>query len=60
MRFLELLQKWGGLEAAGVSKRNESAGPFVVADALGCRCGSRPRCIWESGEREGGAGLEYE
>ena len=53
----ELLQKWEAWKRLGVlASEMESAALFVVADALGCRCGSCFHVIW-SQEREA-AGLD--
>ena len=48
----ELLQKWEAWKRLGVlASEMESAALFVVADALGCRCGSCFHVIWNQ-ERE--------
>ena len=53
----ELLQKWEAWKRLGVlASEMESAALFVVADALGCRCGSCFHVIWTQ-EREA-AGLD--
>ena len=53
----ELLQKWEAWKRLGVkSSEMESATLFVVADALGCRCGSCFHVVWNQ-EREA-AGLD--
>ena len=53
----ELLQKWEAWKRLGVkSSEMESATLFVVADALGCRCGSCFHVGWNQ-EREA-AGLD--
>ena len=53
----ELLQKWEAWKRLGVkASEMESAAIFVVADALGCRCGSCFHVIWNQ-EREA-AGLD--
>ena len=53
----ELLQKWEAWKRLGVlASEMESAALFVVADALGCRCGSCFHVIWNH-EREA-AGLD--
>ena len=53
----ELLQKWEAWKRLGVkASEMESAALFVVADALGCRCGSCFHVIWYQ-EREK-AGLD--
>ena len=53
----ELLQKWEAWKRLGVlASEMESAALFVVADALGCRCGSCFHVIWNQ-EREA-AGLD--
>ena len=53
----ELLQKWEAWKRLGVkASEMESAALFVVADALGCRCGSCFHVIWNQ-EREK-AGLD--
>ena len=55
----ELLQKWEAWKRLGVlASEMESAALFVVADALGCRCGSCFHVIWNQ-EREA-AGLDQE
>ena len=53
----ELLQKWEAWKRLHVkASEMESAALFVVADALGCRCGSVFHVIWNQ-EREQ-AGLD--
>ena len=53
----DLLQKWDSWKRLGVkASEMESAALFVVADALGCRCGSCFHVIWNQ-EREA-AGLD--
>lgn len=53
----ELLQKWEAWKRLGVkASEMESAALFVVASALGCRCGSCFHVIWNQ-EREA-AGLD--
>ena len=53
----ELLNKWEAWKKLGVlASEMESAALFVVADALGCRCGSCFHVIWNQ-EREA-AGLD--
>ncbi len=53
----ELLQKWEAWKRLGVlASEMESAALFVVANALGCRCGSCFHVIWNQ-EREA-AGLD--
>lgn len=53
----ELLQKWEAWKRLGVkASEMESAALFVVADTLGCRCGSCFHVIWNQ-EREK-AGLD--
>ena len=53
----ELLQKWEAWKRLGVkASEMESAAMFVVAAALGCRCGSCFHVIWNQ-EREA-AGLD--
>lgn len=53
----ELLQKWEAWKRLGVkASEMESAALFVVADALGCRCGSCFHVVWNQ-EREK-AGLD--
>ncbi len=53
----ELLQKWEAWKRLGVkSSEMESATLFVVANALGCRCGSCFHVVWNQ-EREA-AGLD--
>ena len=55
----ELLNKWEAWKRLGVkASEMESAALFVVADALGCRCGSCLHVIWNQ-EREA-AGLDQE
>ena len=55
----ELLYKWEAWKRLGVkASEMESAALFVVADALGCRCGSCFHVIWNQ-EREA-AGLDQE
>lgn len=53
----ELLNKWEAWKRLGVkASEMESAALFVVANALGCRCGSCFHVIWNQ-EREA-AGLD--
>src|SRR5699024_7712890 len=53
----ELLQKWESWKRLGVkASEMESAALFVVAAALGCRCGACFHVIWNQ-EREA-AGLD--
>ncbi len=53
----ELLDKWEAWKKLGVlASEMESAAMFVVADALGCRCGSCFHVVWNQ-EREA-AGLD--
>ena len=53
----ELMAKWEAWKRLGVlASEMESAALFVVADALGCRCGSCSHVIWNQ-EREA-AGLD--
>ena len=55
----ELLDKWEAWKRLGVkASEMESAALFVVASALGCRCGSCFHTIWNQ-EREA-AGLDQE
>ena len=55
----ELLDKWEAWKRLGVkASEMESAALFVVANALGCRCGSCFHTIWNQ-EREA-AGLDQE
>lgn len=55
----ELLNKWEAWKRLGVkASEMESAALFVVANALGCRCGSCFHVIWNQ-EREA-AGLDQE
>ena len=55
----ELLNKWEAWKRLGVkASEMESAAPFVVADALKCRCGSCFHAVWNQ-EREA-AGLDQE
>ena len=55
----ELLEKWEAWKRLGVkASEMESAALFVVADALGCRCGSCFHVIWNQ-EREA-AGLDQD
>ena len=55
----ELLNKWEAWKRLGVkASEMESAALFVVADALGCRCGSCFHVIWNQ-EREK-AGLDQD
>lgn len=55
----ELLDKWEAWKRLGVkASEMESAAMFVVASALGCRCGSCFHTIWNQ-EREA-AGLDQE
>ena len=55
----ELLEKWEAWKRLGVkASEMESAAMFVVASALGCRCGSCFHTIWNQ-EREA-AGLDQE
>jgi len=50
--YYELLQKWESWKRLGVkASEMESAALFVVADALGVRCGSCFHVIWNQ-ERE--------
>ena len=57
--FYELRQKWESWKRLGVkASEMESAALFVVAAALGCRCGSCFHVIWNQ-EREA-AGLDQE
>ena len=57
--FYELQQKWESWKRLGVkASEMESAALFVVAAALGCRCGSCFHVIWNQ-EREA-AGLDQE
>ena len=53
----ELLEKWEAWKRLGVkASEMESAALFVIASALGCRCGSCFHVIWNQ-EREA-AGLD--
>ena len=53
----ELLEKWEAWKRLGVkASEMESAALFVIANALGCRCGSCFHVIWNQ-EREA-AGLD--
>ena len=55
----ELLEKWEAWKRLGVkASEMESAAMFVVASALGCRCGSCFHTIWNQ-EREA-AGLDQD
>ena len=55
--YYELQQKWESWKRLGVKAREmESAALFVVAAALGCRCGSCFHVVWNQ-EREA-AGLD--
>ena len=55
----ELLNKWEAWKRLGVkASEMEFAALFVVADALGCRCGSCFHVIWNQ-EREA-AGLDQD
>ena len=55
----ELLEKWEAWKRLGVkASEMESAALFVVANALGCRCGSCFHVIWNQ-EREA-AGLDQQ
>lgn len=55
----ELLSKWETWKRLGVkASEMESAALFVIADALGCRCGSCFHVIWNQ-EREA-AGLDQD
>ena len=55
----DLLQKWVAWKRLGVkASEMESAALFVVANALGCRCGSCVHVIWNQ-EREA-AGLDQD
>ena len=55
--YYELLQKWESWKRLGVkASEMESAAMFVVASALGCRCGSCFHVVWNQ-EREA-AGLD--
>ena len=55
----DLLQKWEAWKRLGVkASEMESAALFVVANALGCRCGSCFHVIWNQ-EREA-AGLDQD
>ena len=55
----ELLNKWEAWKRLGVkASEMESAALFVVASALGCRCGSCFHVIWNQ-EREA-AGLDQD
>ena len=55
--YYELLQKWESWKRLGVkASEMESAAMFVVAAALGCRCGSCFHVVWNQ-EREK-AGLD--
>ena len=55
--YYELLQKWESWKRLGVkASEMESAATFVVAAALGCRCGSCFHTVWNQ-EREK-AGLD--
>lgn len=57
--YYELLQKWESWKRLGVkASEMESAALFVVADALGCRCGSCFHVVWNQ-EREK-AGLDQD
>ena len=51
----ELLNKWEAWKKLGVlASEMESAALFVVADALGCRCGSCFHVIWNQEREEAG------
>ncbi len=55
--YYELMNKWESWKRLGVlASEMESAAMFVVADALGCRCGSCFHVVWNQ-EREA-AGLD--
>ena len=55
--YYELQQKWESWKRLGVlASEMESAALFVVAAALGCRCGSCFHVVWNQ-EREA-AGLD--
>lgn len=57
--YYELLQKWESWKRLGVkASEMESAAMFVVASALGCRCGSCFHVVWNQ-EREK-AGLDQD
>ena len=57
--YYELLQKWESWKRLGVkASEMESAALFVVADALGSRCGSCFHVVWNQ-EREK-AGLDQD
>ena len=57
--YYELLQKWESWKRLGVkASEMESAACFVVAAALGCRCGSCFHTVWNQ-EREK-AGLDQD
>ena len=57
--YYELLQKWESWKRHGVkASEMESAAIFVVASALGCRCGSCFHVVWNQ-EREK-AGLDQD
>lgn len=57
--YYELLQKWETWKRLGVkASEMESAATFVVAAALGCRCGSCFHTVWNQ-EREK-AGLDQD
>ena len=57
--YYELLQKWESWKRLGVkASEMESAAMFVVAAALGCRCGSCFHVVWNQ-EREK-AGLDQD
>ena len=55
----ELLEKWDAWKRLGVkASEMESAALFVVADALGCRCGSCFHVIWN--QERAAAGLDQD
>ena len=55
--YYDLLNKWESWKRLGVlASEMESAAMFVIADALGCRCGSCFHVVWNQ-EREA-AGLD--
>ena len=55
----ELLAKWEAWKRLGVkASEMESAALFVIANALGCRCGSCFHVVWNQ-EREA-AGLDQQ
>ena len=50
--YYELLQKWESWKRLGVkASEMESAAMFVVASALGCRCGSCFHVVWNQQNR---------